>query len=177
MQKDQRLTGVERHFAADDVIVTKTDLKGRITYVNRTFLNIAGLTLDQALGAPHSIIRHPAMPRCVFKLLWDTIEGGREIFAFVINRAVNGDHYWVLAHVTPSFGPDGKIVGYHSNRRVADPRLVRDVVTPLYAELSAVENAQADRKQGMLAAHAALVARLQAAGVGYDQFFFSLLNS
>ncbi|TDQ84333.1 PAS domain S-box-containing protein [Dongia mobilis] len=176
MRKEQQLTGVERHFAADDVIVTKTDLKGRITYVNRTFLDIAGLTLDQALGAPHSIIRHPAMPRCVFKLLWDTIEGGREIFAFVVNRAVNGDHYWVLAHVTPSFGPDGKIIGYHSNRRVADPRLVRDVVTPLYAELCAVENAQADRKQGMLAAHAALVAKLQAAGVSYDRFFFSLLD-
>lgn len=176
MRKEQQLTGVERHFAADDVIVTKTDLKGRITYVNRTFLDIARLTLDQALGAPHSIIRHPAMPRCVFKLLWDTIEGGREIFAFVVNRAVNGDHYWVLAHVTPSFGPDGKIIGYHSNRRVADPRLVRDVVTPLYAELCAVENAQADRKQGMLAAHAALVAKLQAAGVSYDRFFFSLLD-
>jgi len=176
MGKGQHLTGVERHFAADDVIVTKTDLKGRMTYVNRTFLNIAALSLDQALGAPHSIIRHPDMPRCVFKLLWDTIEDGREVFAFVVNRAMNGDHYWVLAHVTPSFGTDGTIIGYHSHRRVADSRLVRDVVTPLYSELRGIENAQADRKQGMLAAHAALLAKLTAAGVSYDRFFFSLLN-
>ena len=176
MRGDQHLTGVERHFPADDLIVTKTDLKGRMTYVNRTFLEIAGLTLDQALGAPHSIIRHPAMPRCVFKLLWDTIGAGREIFAYVINRAMNGDHYWVLAHVTPSFGPAGEITGYHSNRRVADPKLVSEVITPLYAELCRIEEAQADRKAGMAAAHAALVAKLQQAGVSYDQFFFSLLN-
>lgn len=177
MRQGQHLTGIERHFAADDVIVTKTDLKGRITYVNRVFLQIASLTLDQALGAPHSIIRHPDMPRCVFKVLWDTIGAGNEIFAFVINRAMNGDHYWVLAHVTPSFGPKGEIIGYHSNRRVADPNLVKNVITPLYAELSAIENSHADRKQGMLAAHAALVAKLQAAGVSYDRFFFSLLNA
>lgn len=176
MRTGQHLTGIERHFSADDVIVTKTDLKGRITYVNRVFLDIASLSLDEALGAPHSIIRHPAMPRCVFKLLWDTVEAGREIFAFVINRAKNGDHYWVLAHVTPSFGPGGETVGYHSNRRVADPKLVRDVITPLYADLSAIENQAADRKLGMANAHAALVDKLKAAGVSYDRFFFSLIN-
>ena len=176
MRTGQHLTGIERHFPADDIIVTKTDLKGRITYVNRVFLDIASLSLDEALGAPHSIIRHPAMPRCVFKLLWDTVEAGQEIFAFVINRARNGDHYWVLAHVTPSFGATGETVGYHSNRRVADPTLVRDVITPLYAELSAIENGAADRKIGMANAQAALVDKLKTAGVSYDRFFFSLIN-
>jgi PAS domain S-box-containing protein len=176
MRQGQHLTGIERHFSPDDVIVTKTDLKGRITYVNRVFLQIADLTLDQALGAPHAIIRHPDMPRCIFKVLWDTISAGHEIFAFVVNRAMNGDHYWVLAHVTPSFGATGEIVGYHSNRRVADQRLVAEVITPLYAELTGIENGHADRKQGMLAAHAALVEKLRAAGVSYDRFFFSLLN-
>mgnify|MGYP003630471952 CR=1 FL=1 len=58
------------------------------------------------------------MPRCVFSLLWETVAAGREIFAYVINRCANGDHYWVLANVTPTIGRDGKIIGYHSNRRV-----------------------------------------------------------
>ena len=100
------LTGVERFFDKDEIIVSKTDLKGRMTYCNDVFLRIAGYTEQELLGQPHSIIRHPDMPRCVFKLLWDTIGAGKEIFAYVINRAKNGDHYWVLAHVTPSRDPD-----------------------------------------------------------------------
>ena len=101
-------TGVERFFPEDEVIVSKTDFKGRITYANETFLNIAGFTEDEILGQPHSIIRHPDMPRCVFKLLWDTIKARSEIFAYVLNMAKNGDHYWVFAHVTPTFDASGK---------------------------------------------------------------------
>ena len=74
-------TGVERFFPEDEVIVSKTDVKGRITYANETFLNIAGYTEEEVLGQPHSMIRHPDMPRCVFKLLWDTIKARSEIFA------------------------------------------------------------------------------------------------
>ena len=110
MSKPVFLTGIERKFADDDIIVSKTDLKGRITYANQIFLEIAGYTEKEVLGQPHSMIRHPGMPRCVFKLLWQTIEAGHEIFAYVVNRAKNGDHYWVYAHVTPSFDSTGKIV-------------------------------------------------------------------
>ena len=71
-------------------------------------------------GQAHNIIRHPDMPRCVFDLLWKTIAGGEEIFAYVKNMAKNGDHYWVFAHVTPTFDAGGRIMGYHSNRRVPE---------------------------------------------------------
>ena len=97
------LTGVERTFGEDEIIVSKTDLTGRITYANDVFLRISGYAEAEVLGQPHSIIRHPGTPRAVFSLLWRTIESGREIFAYVVNRAKNGDHYWVLAHVTPTF--------------------------------------------------------------------------
>lgn len=90
-------TGVERRFGEDELIVTKTDLKGRITYCNEVFVRMSGYTEQECLGEPHNIIRHPDMPRCVFKLLWDTIQGGQEIFAYVLNLSKNGDHYWVLA--------------------------------------------------------------------------------
>ena len=73
-------TTVERFFAEDEIIVSKTDLKGHITYANETFLKIADYTEEEVLGKAHSIIRHPDMPRCVFKLLWDTIRGSERDF-------------------------------------------------------------------------------------------------
>lgn len=172
-RSDVHLTGVERTFGADEIIVSKTDPKGRIIYANEVFLHLAGYGEGEVLGQPHSIIRHPAMPRCVFKLLWDTIQAGKECFAYVLNRSKNGDHYWVLAHVTPTFDSQGTIVSYHSNRR--SPR--REAVTTaegLYRELSAIEAAHEDRKQGMEAAFKALNDKLQALGVPYDEFVFTL---
>ncbi len=166
-------TGIERTFAHDDVIVSKTDTKGVITYANDVFLDIAGLTEDQVIGAPHSIIRHPAMPRAVFKLLWDTVAKGDEIFAYVLNMAVTGDHYWVFAHVTPTFDRDGGITGYHSNRRVPDPKAI-SVIQPLYAQLKAIEDRASDRARGLQESFSAVVSLLREKGMSYDEFVFSL---
>jgi len=103
----------ESPFDENEIIVSKTDTKGRITYANDVFSRVSQFTVAELLGVPHSIIRHPDMPRCVFKLLWDAIQAKQEIFAYVLNMAKSGDHYWVFAHVTPSFGADGAITGYH----------------------------------------------------------------
>jgi len=168
------LTGHERSFSPDDVIVTKTDLKGRITYANQCFLRISSLTEEQALGAPHSIIRHPGMPRCIFKLLWDYLQAGREIFAYVLNRATNGDHYWVFAHVTPSFDGNAKVIGYHSSRRVPKRSAIEQVIRPLYQDLLQIENREADRKIGMNRAHQEFNAKLQTLKMSYDQYVFSI---
>jgi PAS domain S-box-containing protein len=174
MAIDRSLTGKERFFDESEVIVSKTDLKGRITYANRTFLHIAGLDVKHALEAPHSLIRHPEMPRCVFAVLWETIQAGQEIFAYVVNRAMNGDHYWVFAHVTPSYDAAGQIIGYHSNRRVPRREPIDQVVKPLYAELLAIEERHENRKDGMHAAAKALTDKLKDAGVSYDEFIFSI---
>ncbi len=167
------LTGVERFFSEQELIVSKTDTKGRITYSNRTFRTLADYSEDALIGKPHNIIRHPEMPRCVFKLLWDTIGAGREIFAYVVNRSRNGDHYWVFAHVTPSSDTQGQIVGYHSNRRVPR-RSAIDVVTPIYRQLLEIEARHADQKAGIAASLDAMVGLLKSKGVSYDQFIFSL---
>jgi PAS domain S-box-containing protein len=166
-------SGKERTFAENEIIVSKTDTKGRLTYVNDVFLSVSGFTEAELIGQPHSLIRHPDMPRCVFKLLWDTIASGNELFAYVVNLAKTGEHYWVLAHVTPDFGPDGQIVGYHSNRRV--PR--RDAlakIQPLYQSLLKIEAGASDRKQGMEAAFAALVDQLKREGKPYAEFVLGL---
>ena len=86
-------TGREVSFATDEITVSKTDLHGRITYANDVFVRVSGYSERELLGAPHSILRHPAMPRSVFKLLWDTIGQGDEVFAYVLNLAKNGDAY------------------------------------------------------------------------------------
>ncbi len=169
------LTGVERTFPASEIIVSKTDLKGRITYANEVFLDIAGYSEAELLGQPHSIIRHPEMPRCVFKLLWDTIAAGKEIFAYVVNRSKNGDHYWVYAHVSPSFDGAGNLVGYHSNRRVPDRSVVDDQIVPLYRDLLAEEASHANRKDGMFAAVELVQSFLAQKGLAYDEFIARLV--
>lgn len=166
-------TGVERALAETELIVSKTDLKGVITYANTVFSRIAALPEGEALGAPHSIIRHPDMPRCVFQLLWDTIQDGREIFAYVNNLARDGANYWVFAHVTPTFDAQGRIIGYHSNRRKPDRAAVEACIS-LYADLKAMEDAHRSKTEGCAKALAHLVGLLEAQGVSYDEFVFSL---
>ncbi|MBP2229984.1 PAS domain S-box-containing protein [Azospirillum agricola] len=167
------LTGRERSFPPDEIIVSKTDPQGRLTYVNDIFLEVAGYGEAELIGKPHSIIRHPAMPRTIFRRLWETVRAGQEIFAYVNNRAKNGDHYWVLAHVTPNMAPDGTIAGYHSNRRVPR-RAVLGVIEPLYGRLAAAERAAGGGEAGMTAAALLLDGILDKEGVGYDEFVLGL---
>jgi PAS domain S-box-containing protein len=170
---DFKPTGVERTFGEDEVIVSKTDLKGKITYGNEVFLRISGYPESEIVGAPHSILRHPSMPRCVFKLLWSKIEAGDEIFAYVVNMANGGDHYWVFAHVTPTFDAAGKISGYHSNRRKPDKAQI-DKIAPIYRSLQEIEERAGDRKVGMENSLAHLTSLLKSKGVGYDEFVFAI---
>lgn len=166
-------SGIERTFGEDEIIVSKTDTSGRLLYANDVFLRIAGYTEREVIGQPHSMIRHPDMPRVVFALLWETIASGSEIFAYVINLAKNGDHYWVFAHVTPTFAPDGSIVGYHSNRRVPSARGLATIV-PLYAELAAAERACSTKRDGIAAARALVDQKLASLGLPYDALMFAL---
>lgn len=176
MAQDRSLTGVERTFDVSEMIVSKTDLKGRMTYVNDTFLKIAGYDVDECLGEPHSMIRHPDMPRCVFKLLWDTVSKGYEIFAYVINRSKNGDHYWVVAHVTATMNEEtNEVISYHSSRR-APSRAALEAIMPLYAKLKAEEDRHSDRKAGLEASTSMLLGILGDANLTYDEFVFSVIN-
>lgn len=166
-------TGVEKFFGEDEIIVSKTDARGVITYANDVFQRVSGYREEELLGQPHNLIRHPAMPQSVFRLLWNTIQAGDEIFAYVLNQCKNGDHYWVFAHVTPTFDARGKITGYHSNRRLPGREAIRKV-EPLYASLLAVERKHGGGEAGMRAAMAALTDTLAAMGVSYEEFVFSL---
>ena len=168
-----RPTGTERTFSPGELIVTKTDPRGVITYANDVFLRMSALTEAEAVGQPHSLIRHPDMPRAVFKLLWDTLQERREIFAYVVNLAADGAHYWVFAHVTPSYDETGRVVGYHSNRRVPS-RAAIAAADQLYGRLRAEER-RFDRTPDAVRAGSDALARVLAErGSTYDELVWEL---
>lgn len=166
-------TGIERRLQEDDLIVSKTDPTGRIVYVNRTFLTISDFTEEEILGKPHMVVRHPDTPRCIFKLMWETLQSGHEFFTYLCNLTKYGDHYWVFAHVTPSFDERGNIIGFHSNRRSPDYTIIPGV-SELYRSLVEEERRHTDRRKGMLAAAERLQKVVQAKATAYDEFVFSL---
>lgn len=166
-------TQKEHTLREDDFIVSKTDLKGRITYGNRTFAEYAGFTEAEYLGQAHNLIRHPDMPRGVFKLLWSAIEQGQEVFAYVKNMAKDGSHYWVFANVTPSYNPQGQVVGYYSVRRKASSKGIA-TMTEVYRQMLQIERMAPSQKDGIEQSLAWVTAQLQGMGKTYEQLVLGL---
>ncbi|WP_425482760.1 methyl-accepting chemotaxis protein [Caldichromatium japonicum] len=129
------VTNVEHVLKDEQLLVSKTDLKGRITAFNRDFVEISGFSEKELLGAPHNIIRHPDMPSVVFKDLWNTIQAGKPWTGIVKNRCKNGDFYWVEANVSP-LREKGQAIGYISVRRKPTPEQIAEAEA-LYARLRA----------------------------------------
>ncbi len=168
-------TGRERTFSPDELIVSKTDTRGVITYANDVFLRVSGYAMDEVVGRPHNMIRHPQMPKAVFGLLWSTLAAGQELFAYINNLAADGAHYWVLAHVTPSYGADGSVVGYHSSRRRPSPGAVA-VVIPLYEQLLAEERRHAGARAAVAASTALLDDLIGRQAASYEDFIWSVIG-
>ena len=162
----------ERVMREDDFLVSKTDLKGRITYGNRIFIEFSGYSESELLGKQHNIVRHPDMPRGVFKFLWDTLEAKQECFAYVKNRSKDGGFYWVFANVTPSYGADGKVDGYFSVRRKPRASAIA-AVTNLYREMLEEEN-RVGTKNACAASLTLLNNALAQQGVSYESFILSI---
>jgi len=122
----------------EDFIVSKTDLKSIILYGNQIFLKMSGWSEEELLGKPHNILRHPDMPRCAFKILYDHIENGKEWFGYVKNLRKDGGYYWVFANISPTYDNNGNMIGYYSVRR--KPRDgFKSIIEPLYKTLLNIE--------------------------------------
>lgn len=120
-------------------IVSETDAKGKITYCNDYFKEISGYSEEELIGAPHSIVRHPDMPKVVFKLLWETISQGKNINAVVKNLAKDGRYYWIFTEFESRKDTDtGKIIGYHASRKTISKHVI-EVIADLYAKLLQIE--------------------------------------
>lgn len=115
MRENLPVTQKAYDFPSDQTLISVTDLKGRITYCNGSFISVSGFVRDELMGQPHNMVRHPDMPEEAFRDMWDTIAGGYPWTGLVKNRRKNGDHYWVRANATPVRSA-GRIVGYLSVR-------------------------------------------------------------
>lgn len=163
---------VERPFNIDELFFSVTDLKGIILSGNDVFTRISAYSEEELLGEPHNLIRHPDMPRCVFKLLWDEIEAGRPIAAYVKNLARDGAYYWVMAIVVP-------IEGGYLSVRLKPSTAYFEAAQSIYKELLAVEQKieganLRDRKPAMEASTARLGELLVGAGFPSYQAFMNL---
>ncbi len=140
-------------------IVSETDEKGKITYANDYFQEVSGYTEDELIGKPHSIVRHPDMPKVVFKLLWQTIGAGKNINAVVKNLAKDGRYYWIFTEFEIRKDTDtGEIIGYHASRKKIS-RHVIEIIAELYAKLLEIEE-----KDGVDASEKYLVSFLKDKG-------------
>lgn len=160
--------GDELQFDENLFIVSKTDLKGRITYANDLFIEISGYKEEELIGTPHNILRHEDMPKAIFKLLWDRVQAGNEIFAYVKNRTKSGHYYWVHAYIAPiTDTKNHQIIGYHSVRRAPSQKGL-DVITPLYRKML-----EAEKHGGVQASNAILEQTLSQLKVTYDAFILA----
>jgi methyl-accepting chemotaxis protein len=133
MRDNGPVTNREIELVDGELIVSRTDTAGRITFVNNAFMTISGFTEPELIGQPHNIIRHPDMPKQAFADLWATVKSGNPWEGMVKNRCKNGDHYWVRANVTP-FIEKGEVAGYISIRSKASRADIAEAEA-LYARL------------------------------------------
>lgn len=171
MEKNRpKPTGNERNFNHNQMFFSHTDTYGAIRFGNDVFVKISGYTKDKLFGAPHNIIRHPDMPKCVFKLFWQTIKSQQPIVAYVKNMAINGDHYWVLAAAYP-------IEGGYLSIRIKPTSEIFHTVKKVYEQVL-----QEEQKSGVDRAGELLLKLLNDSGFSnYEEFmtkaFFNELKA
>ena len=164
-------TDVEREVTPVDLIVSKADAEGNITYVNPIFIKISGYTQGELLDKPHAILRHPDMPKVIFKYLWDNIKEGRDVVAYVKNLCKDGSYYWVLATVKMAKNPDGSFRNYMSTRRRASQK-AKETIGALYAKLLEIE-----KNEGVEASEKAFNDFLAEQGISDTESFNSYMQN
>jgi len=117
-----------------DIVVSKSDESGAITYANPIFVTLSGYAQSELLDKPHSILRHPEMPSVIFKFLWQELKAGNDVLAFVKNLSKDGRYYWTFANVRVAKNPDGSLRNYVSTRRRMSEKAKKTII-PLYKAL------------------------------------------
>jgi len=169
---DSKRPIIEKEIVLDPskTIMSKTDPKGIIEYANDYFMEISGYEEYELMGQPHSIIRHPDMPKVIFKELWRRLKKGENIHALVKNRAKDGRFYWVLTDFEIKYNEQGEIVSYYARRKAAPGHAVYQI-EKLYKTLRSIE-----MNQSVNVAERYFFGLLEEKGVDYDQFILSILG-
>jgi len=165
----QLITDKEMKFDKNDLIISRTDTRGTITYCNNIFAKMSGWNQEELLGSNHNLIRHPDMPKAAYQLVWESIKNKGEFYGYVKNLRKDGGYYWVFAYITADLDNNGEIAGYTSYRRYA-PKLAIETIKPLYKFLM-----DAEQQNGVEASVELLGKFLDRNGFSsYDQFIVDL---
>ncbi len=121
-------------------LITETDTKGIITFVNRKFTEMTLYTKEEAVGQPHSILRHPDMPKAAFKEMWDVIQTGKAWEGYVKNLRKDGRYYWVVVNIIPKLDEKGTIVGYIASRKMPDRDYLQNIIVQYKQMIAAEQN-------------------------------------
>ncbi len=152
-------------------ILSRTDLKGNIKSCNSYFCEISGYTKERLIGSKHNIVRHPDMPKVIFKMMWEKIQRDENITAIIKNRTINGDYYWVTTSFETSYHPiTNKADGYMAIRRIVPKKAVQKII-PLYKKLLEIEE-----NFGVGASEAYLLDFLRYQNTDYNTYIHRLLN-
>ena len=160
----------EIKFSKKKFIVSKTDIKGKIIFINKNFSEISKYTEAELIGAPHNVLRHPDMPKAVFYLVWQNLLAGNKISGVIKNLAKDGRYYWVIADLEPKFDSKGEITALTAFRRAA-PQDVIDTTEELYETMLAIE-----KKHGMEKSLAYLEGFLEENEMNYNEFIEELIK-
>ncbi|WPO77936.1 PAS domain-containing protein [Flavobacterium sp. KACC 22761] len=152
------------------VLLSKTDTKGTILYANEDFIDVSGYDEFELIGQPHNIIRHPDMPKVIFKFLWDSIKSNKNIHAIIKNMSKTGRYYWVITDFKILADSKGNIVGYFGTRKSVREDIIDKFIEPLYNRLLHIEETS-----GILASEEYLVGFLQERNKTYTEYIDDLV--
>ena len=157
-------------FSKKKFIVSKTDINGNITFINKNFCEISGYTEEELIGMPHNILRHSDMPRAIFYLIWNSLLRGEPVSGVIKNLAKSGEYYWVIADFDIKKDATGDIKSFTAFRRAA-PNQVIDTMEELYETMLKIE-----KKRGMEGSLSYLEAFLEEQDMSYDEFLGELIK-
>lgn len=171
-KKIERPIPVDREVVWDKTktIMSKTDLFGTIEYANDIFVEVSGYEDYELMAHPHNIIRHPDMPKVVFKVLWDNIKQGNQFHGVVKNLAKSGRYYWVITNFEYDRDDEGNIVNYIARRKAVPQEVITNHIQPLYTKLLQIEKAS-----GVEASEKYLKGFLQEEGISYVDLITNLM--
>lgn len=139
----------EEVFYDGRVMITETDANGRITYVNRKFIEMSGYDKEELIGQPHSIMRHPDMPKCCFKNMWETIKKNETWKGYVKNLRKDGAYYWVVVYVSPKTDEEGNTVGYIAARKIPEQLTLKEIKAK-YGDLINLEQCKGEEDEAFI---------------------------
>ena len=168
-----RPTPINREVVWDKTktIISTTDKYGTITDVNQTFIDVSGYSADELLGKPHNIIRHPDMPKIIFKITWDNILAGRNFHAIIKNLAKSGEYYWVITDFEVGRNIMGEVVTIMARRRAVPQYVITDHIEPLYQTLLKLE-----KIGGMELSNRYFKGFLEKQGKSYIEYIMDILD-